>query len=101
MALLLAAPQGGGARRPEHARSGAASARASAMRVAPPPGVELPAVATSKLAVLKSDAGEAGRRAADAAVLEPLTTLEEQWREWAMPAAAPVPTLARMTAEPG
>eukprot|EP00965_Chrysotila_dentata_P050349 1667964-Pleurochrysis_carterae.AAC.1 len=51
---------------------------------------ELPAAATAKLVALRADTGEAGRRAADAAVLEPLTSLAVQRREWLMePAAGP------------
>eukprot|EP00965_Chrysotila_dentata_P000395 13630-Pleurochrysis_carterae.AAC.1 len=99
MALLLAAATRG-------ARHGGGAGPAPSLpkwaaRTLPADG-ELPAAATSKFVALKSDTGEAGRRAADAAVLEPLTTSEVQRREWLMaPAAGPVPTLARMTAEPG
>eukprot|EP00965_Chrysotila_dentata_P229772 6197387-Pleurochrysis_carterae.AAC.1 len=100
MTLLLRAPAEGAQRagrgphpHPPHA--------AAPLRTLTADG-ELPAPATSKLTALRSDAGEAGRRAADAAVLEPLTSLDVQRREWlAEPAAGPVPALARMTAEPG
>eukprot|EP00965_Chrysotila_dentata_P117907 3896598-Pleurochrysis_carterae.AAC.1 len=78
MALLLSTSARG------TQRAGTAGAAgppyASAARPQPPEG-ELPASATSKLVALKSDAGKAGRRAADAAVLLPLTTLAVQRRE--------------------
>eukprot|EP00965_Chrysotila_dentata_P131535 4348030-Pleurochrysis_carterae.AAC.1 len=65
MTLLLAAQPGG----PPRAAHVAAPAP---LRAHPPTRTlaadsELPAAATSKLVALRSDAGEAGRRAADAA----------------------------------
>eukprot|EP00965_Chrysotila_dentata_P220993 6192124-Pleurochrysis_carterae.AAC.1 len=87
MALLLSMSTRGAQRGSAAAATG--PPHTSAARLQPPEG-ELPASATSKLVALKSDAGEAGRRAADAAVLEPLTTLAVQRREWsATPSAGP------------
>eukprot|EP00965_Chrysotila_dentata_P098248 3248306-Pleurochrysis_carterae.AAC.1 len=100
MARLLAARPGGTPR--TALATASAPPRAHPPRLALAADGELPAAATSKLVALRSDAGDAGRRAADAAVLEPLTALAVQRREWlAQPAAGPVPALARMTAEPG
>eukprot|EP00965_Chrysotila_dentata_P101228 3342743-Pleurochrysis_carterae.AAC.1 len=97
MTLILAAQPG-----VAHRAAGPAPPRAHPPTRALAADGKLPAEATSKLIALRSDAGEAGRRAADAAVLEPLTALAFQRREWlTQPAAGPVPALARMNAEPG
>eukprot|EP00965_Chrysotila_dentata_P202342 6181079-Pleurochrysis_carterae.AAC.1 len=93
MALLLAVSRQGAPR----------SEPRNAPRTLAAGGDRVPAAATIKLVALKADTGEAGFRAAEAVMLEPLTSLAVQRREWLTKPAAgpPVPTLARLTAEAG
>eukprot|EP00965_Chrysotila_dentata_P123470 4080660-Pleurochrysis_carterae.AAC.1 len=63
---------------------------------------DLPAGSTCKLTSLRSEAGTAARRAADAAVLQPLCALDTLTLESAPPpAASAVDAVARLVAAPG
>eukprot|EP00965_Chrysotila_dentata_P141189 4666881-Pleurochrysis_carterae.AAC.1 len=63
---------------------------------------DLPAGSTCKLTSLRGEAGTAARRAADAAVLQPLCALDALTLESAPPpAASAVDAVARLVAAPG
>eukprot|EP00965_Chrysotila_dentata_P037240 1239066-Pleurochrysis_carterae.AAC.1 len=63
---------------------------------------DLPAGSTSKLAQLRAETGVAARRAADAAVLQPLCELDTLSTEAvARPQEGAVASVARLVAQPG
>eukprot|EP00965_Chrysotila_dentata_P099073 3276422-Pleurochrysis_carterae.AAC.2 len=104
LAVLVAAGRaaGGGAGVGDSTRTTGGAGRGDTGPIAAPKSLhDLPAGSTSKLSQLRSESGTAMRRAADAAVLQPLSSLEALTAEAMAPApSGAVAAVALLVAQP-